>query len=102
MLNCSPWPTTNWVRSPNGTDDAVATLLSAHSFGDAALAGWTGKELGDMADAIIGGQGGSGDDDPRAAIDSSFAVVVNCPTEKDQIRVIEWCNEMDLKCRALI
>ena len=37
-------------------DASVAKILAEHSFADAAFAGWTGKELGALADEIIGGQ----------------------------------------------
>jgi hypothetical protein len=80
-------------------DAAVAHLLSTASFGDAMLAGWSGDELGKMADAIIGAPK---TDDKQVELDEGFSVVVDCADEEEQLRVIAWCQEQDIKCRALI
>lgn len=81
-------------------EEAVGELLSASSFSDAMIAGWSGDELGKLADSIIGGQGT--DKNPTAQIDEGFSVVIECKDEAEQVRVIEWCQAEELKCRALI
>ena len=80
-------------------EGALASMLSERSFADAAFAGWSGKELGDMADAIIGAGSASIADviDARAG----YAVVVECADEGQQSMVLEFVEAQGLKCRAL-
>lgn len=70
-------------------NEAVGQLLSSVSFSDAMTAGWSGEELGKLADAIIGGQS----DADAAATKSQlggleYKLVVKCADEDAQAELM--------------
>jgi len=84
-------------------DDAVLLkLLDDVGSADAELAGWDKSDLDKMADSLLpdtDGQREAGDDSSR--LDGSFAVVVECASEEEQLHIISECEERGWSCRAL-
>lgn len=78
----------------------LGKILSDYGFQDVGLAGWDFKELGSLAEALD--PGGATDDAKTVQLNTDFSVVVTCADENEQIRVLEWCQQEGLKCRALI
>jgi len=82
-------------------DEAVADILKDYSLGDAKSAGW---DLGELDKLLAQDTDDDIDVDigDETKLDESFAVVVTCQSEEEQLRVLEWCESEGLKCRALI
>lgn len=74
----------------------LATILSDYSLGEAQLAGWDRGDLDKLTRSL------APELRDEVEIRSDFQVVITCPAEQDQLRVIEWAQEQGLKCRALI
>ena len=84
-------------------DAAVAKILSEHSFGDAAFAGWSDKELGDMADAIIDGQSAPETTESNRLNDGlTYSLVVECKGESEQAELLERLELEGYSCKPLI
>jgi hypothetical protein len=83
-------------------DAAVAHLLSTASFGDAMLAGWSGDELGKMADAIIGAPSGEARNAPGLGTALTYSVVVECSDEEQQGDLLERLEAEGFTCKPLV
>jgi hypothetical protein len=100
-------------------DRAVAQTLSEFSFKDVSFAGWDWKDLGKMADSVMGsasaaggdpGSGGSDSDGgyeapeaKRALSDKlSYKVVIECADEEQQTELLERLESEGLKCKPLV
>lgn len=80
----------------------LGELLSEHSFDDVEIAGWSQKDLENMASNVLGDASDiDGAEDDTSKLDGSFAVVVECEDEQEQIHIIEECERKGWKCRAL-
>lgn len=81
--------------------DAVGQLLSDVSFSDALTAGWSGSELGKLADSILGA-GEAADSDAKLGGNLNYQVVIECSNEDEQTRLLERFEIEGLKCKPLI
>jgi ParB family chromosome partitioning protein len=75
-------------------DEKLEDMVLELSIEEAQLLGFEMRELEKFAE------------DPqelkRVTIDQTFEVVVKCASEEEQLRVLGWCQENDIECRALI
>lgn len=76
-------------------DTALQEILGDFSLPDIELAGWDADDLSKMADDIDAS-------DQSQSVRTDFAVVVECTDENSQLEIIERCEAMGWKCRALI
>lgn len=81
--------------------DAIGQLLSDVSFSDAFTAGWSGSELGKLADSILGA-GEAADSYAKLGGDLKYQVVVECSNEDEQTVLLERFETEGLKCKPLI
>ena len=80
-------------------NEGVEDFLRECSLSDIMDAGWTGSDLDDLTSSLLGD-----DEKPKkeAKLDETFSVVIECTSEDQQLEVLAWAQEQDLKCRALI
>jgi ParB-like chromosome segregation protein Spo0J len=83
---------------------ALQAVMSDFGLEDIELAGWDEADLEKMGAEI---ESLAGDDDALATDDSEkvktdFAVLIECESEAEQLEVLEQCERMGMKCRALI
>lgn len=38
----------------------------------------------------------------EAQVEHQYSVIIDCRSEEEQVQVLEWCQQKELKCRALI
>jgi ParB family transcriptional regulator, chromosome partitioning protein len=79
-------------------DGAVARILSDFSLDDAALAGFDKAELDKLAKSLDTEPA----DDQSGELAESYAVIIECASEEEQLEVIANCQAKGWKCRALI
>ena len=76
-------------------------VLNDYSLEEVALAGWSEKDLEKMGGSIDDGGDGEAEDQSGKA-HTDFAVLIECSDEQEQLHVIQQCEELGLKCRALV
>lgn len=77
----------------------LASILSEYGLEDAKLAGFDEAELDKLALKL------GGDDDEELAeltIEQQFSIIIECPTEEEQVALLERFQGEGLQCRALI
>lgn len=85
-------------------DAALGELLSELSFGDALLAGWSGKDLGKLASEMLGdvGESSGGNGKRRLRDTLTYSVMVECDGEEAQTKLLEKLELDGLICKALV
>lgn len=79
-------------------DDSVGDLLSDYNFGDAMLAGFSGVELGKMADSLCA----ETTTVSRLSDQLSYSVIVECENESQQAELLDRFSQEGLACKPLI
>lgn len=89
----SPWDT-----------PTLHEVLSEYSLPEAELAGWDEDDLSKMAKALdsAGGSGDGDAGDQSSKAQTDFAVLIECDDEQEQLHVIRQCEQLGMKCRALV
>lgn len=82
-------------------DAALMKLLDEMTLSEVKLAGWTPKDLERMADDVLGGNDEGPASDESDKLDDSFAIVIECSDEAEQLSVLAECEGRGWKCRAL-
>ncbi len=76
-------------------DEKLEDMVLDLSIQEAQMLGFEMKELEAFSDDEI---------EPKKGvhIDETFEVVVKCADEEQQLKVLAWCQDNDIECRALI
>lgn len=83
----------------------LSHIAERHELEDLAIAGFSDDDLMSIIRAAEDTDIPPDDDEPptteNETVETSFAVIIECKDEAQQVEVIELCNELELKCRAL-
>ncbi len=75
-------------------DEKLEDMVLELSIQEAQMLGFEMKELEAFSDDEI--------EPKKVSIDETFEVVVKCADEEQQLKVLAWCQDNDIECRALI